>query len=57
MATSGIGRPVVLNEDGIRALEHMLLRQQRLVRANKELLMRQASRRDYATVRTLSQVR
>lgn len=57
MATSGIGRPVVLNEDGVKTLEKMLLRQKRLVDANKDLVRRHALRRDFTTVKTLSQVR
>ena len=56
MATSGIGRPVVLDEDSVRTLEKMLLRQKQLVEVNRDLVLRHASRHDFATVRTLSEV-
>lgn len=57
MATSGIGRPVVLGADGVRALESMVRMERRLVEANRELVMRQASRNDFTTMHTLSEAR
>lgn len=57
MAISGIGRPVVLNDEGVRTLEKMLLHQKRLIEANKDLVRHRALRRDFTTVKTLSQVR
>ena len=54
MATSGIGRPVVLNEKGIETMRIMLKKSRRLLNES-----RRASdvRRDFTSVRTLSQVR
>lgn len=53
MATFGIGRPVVPNEDGARTLEKMLLKDRKLEEANRELVMHRASRNDFTTIRTL----
>lgn len=57
MATSGIGRIVVISNDDIKTLEDMLFREKTLVENNKDLLVRRALRRDYMSVKTLSDIR
>lgn len=53
MSESAIGRPVVLNKEGVGALKRMLERRDRLVRLNGN----RTSERDLTKVRTLDQVR
>lgn len=57
MATSGIGRVVVLDKGSVMKLEKMLLRQKQLVDANRDVVNHHALRLDFATVRALSEVK